>query len=134
MIKRSFFFPPAALYRSYISLLVWSIAFLVGLLVYQNVLWVLSFLFSFTSLLRYILSCIIYLIFNLYTQPIDKEQLALLTPVAFCHALGHVMSNVSFAAVAVSFTHTIKGIPFAKKSCIKRVYWFCTSMLLIIYI
>jgi hypothetical protein len=43
-------------------------------------------------------------------QPINKELLALLTPVAFCHALGHVMSNVSFAAVAVSFTHTIKGI------------------------
>lgn len=42
-------------------------------------------------------------------QPIDKELLALLTPVAFCHALGHVMSNVSFATVAVSFTHTIKG-------------------------
>ncbi|XP_068331712.1 triose phosphate/phosphate translocator TPT, chloroplastic-like [Pyrus communis] len=42
--------------------------------------------------------------------PIDKEQLALLTPVAFCHALGHVMSNVSFAVVAVSFTHTIKAV------------------------
>ena len=39
----------------------------------------------------------------------DKELLLLLTPVALCHALGHVMSNVSFAAVAVSFTHTIKG-------------------------
>ncbi|KAH7836082.1 hypothetical protein Vadar_032522 [Vaccinium darrowii] len=46
------------------------------------------------------------------TLPIDEEQLALLTPVAFCHALGHVMSNVSFAAVAVSLTHTIKD-PFA---------------------
>ncbi|XP_010259537.1 PREDICTED: triose phosphate/phosphate translocator, chloroplastic-like isoform X2 [Nelumbo nucifera] len=45
--------------------------------------------------------------------PIDKDLLALLTPVAFCHALGHVMSNVSFAAVAVSFTHTIKALePF----------------------
>ncbi|MBA0776132.1 hypothetical protein Gotri_011178, partial [Gossypium trilobum] len=45
--------------------------------------------------------------------PIDKELLILLTPVAFCHALGHVMSNVSFAAVAVSFTHTIKALePF----------------------
>ncbi|XP_076947220.1 triose phosphate/phosphate translocator, chloroplastic-like [Bidens hawaiensis] len=45
--------------------------------------------------------------------PIDKEQLGLLTPVAVCHALGHVMSNVSFAAVAVSFTHTIKALePF----------------------
>ncbi|KAI3429197.1 TPT domain-containing protein [Psidium guajava] len=45
--------------------------------------------------------------------PIDRELLALLTPVAACHALGHVMSNVSFAAVAVSFTHTIKALePF----------------------
>ncbi|KAL0296856.1 UNVERIFIED_CONTAM: Triose phosphate/phosphate translocator TPT, chloroplastic [Sesamum radiatum] len=45
--------------------------------------------------------------------PIDKELLGVLTPVAFCHALGHVMSNVSFAAVAVSFTHTIKALePF----------------------
>ncbi|XP_009601375.1 triose phosphate/phosphate translocator, chloroplastic-like isoform X1 [Nicotiana tomentosiformis] len=45
--------------------------------------------------------------------PINKELLALLTPVAFCHALGHVMSNVSFATVAVSFTHTIKALePF----------------------
>ncbi|XP_077223162.1 triose phosphate/phosphate translocator, chloroplastic-like [Tasmannia lanceolata] len=45
--------------------------------------------------------------------PLDKDLLVLLTPVAFCHALGHVMSNVSFAAVAVSFTHTIKALePF----------------------
>lgn len=45
--------------------------------------------------------------------PINKELLVILTPVAFCHALGHVMSNVSFATVAVSFTHTIKALePF----------------------
>eukprot|EP00249_Psilotum_nudum_P016952 c26073_g1_i1 orf=849-2252(-) len=45
--------------------------------------------------------------------PIDKELLLLLTPVSFCHALGHVMTNVSFASVAVSFTHTIKALePF----------------------
>ncbi|CAL0318202.1 unnamed protein product [Lupinus luteus] len=49
--------------------------------------------------------------------PIDKEFLLLLTPVAMCHALGHVMSNVSFAAVAVSFTHTIKALePFFSAS------------------
>ncbi|KAG6778784.1 hypothetical protein POTOM_015131 [Populus tomentosa] len=41
--------------------------------------------------------------------PIDSNLLKLLIPVAVCHALGHVTSNVSFAAVAVSFTHTIKG-------------------------
>lgn len=45
--------------------------------------------------------------------PIDGNQLKLLIPVAACHALGHVTSNVSFAAVAVSFTHTIKALePF----------------------
>lgn len=45
--------------------------------------------------------------------PIDKDLLKMLIPVALCHALGHVTSNVSFAAVAVSFTHTIKALePF----------------------
>ncbi|KAK2642370.1 hypothetical protein Ddye_024133 [Dipteronia dyeriana] len=45
--------------------------------------------------------------------PIDSKLLKLLIPVAACHALGHVTSNVSFAAVAVSFTHTIKALePF----------------------
>jgi len=41
-------------------------------------------------------------------QPISKELIFALAPVAFCHALGHVMTNVSFASVAVSFTHTVK--------------------------
>ncbi|CAM6015200.1 unnamed protein product [Sphagnum balticum] len=45
--------------------------------------------------------------------PIDGELFKLLLPVSICHALGHVMTNVSFAAVAVSFTHTIKALePF----------------------
>ncbi|KAK9681989.1 hypothetical protein RND81_10G042000 [Saponaria officinalis] len=45
--------------------------------------------------------------------PIDGNLLKLLIPVAVCHALGHVTSNVSFAAVAVSFTHTVKALePF----------------------
>eukprot|EP00262_Sarcandra_glabra_P017693 TRINITY_DN614_c0_g1_i1.p1 TRINITY_DN614_c0_g1~~TRINITY_DN614_c0_g1_i1.p1 ORF type:complete len:410 (-),score=15.64 TRINITY_DN614_c0_g1_i1:260-1489(-) len=45
--------------------------------------------------------------------PIDSKLLKLLIPVAVCHALGHVTSNVSFAAVAVSFTHTVKALePF----------------------
>eukprot|EP00252_Welwitschia_mirabilis_P000877 TRINITY_DN1085_c0_g2_i1.p1 TRINITY_DN1085_c0_g2~~TRINITY_DN1085_c0_g2_i1.p1 ORF type:complete len:429 (+),score=26.80 TRINITY_DN1085_c0_g2_i1:357-1643(+) len=45
--------------------------------------------------------------------PLDKELFWLLVPVSFCHSLGHVMTNVSFATVAVSFTHTIKALePF----------------------
>ncbi|KAL8214094.1 hypothetical protein R6Q57_003543 [Mikania cordata] len=48
-----------------------------------------------------------------FYMPIDSNLLKLLIPVGFCHALGHVTSNVSFAAVAVSFTHTIKALePF----------------------
>ncbi|URE49203.1 Triose phosphate phosphate translocator [Musa troglodytarum] len=46
-------------------------------------------------------------------NPIDPNLLKLLIPVAVGHAIGHVTSNVSFAAVAVSFTHTIKALePF----------------------
>ncbi|PIA35121.1 hypothetical protein AQUCO_03600055v1 [Aquilegia coerulea] len=49
--------------------------------------------------------------------PLDSNQLKALIPVAVCHALGHVTSNVSFAAVAVSFTHTIKSLePFFNAS------------------
>ncbi|XP_062013082.1 triose phosphate/phosphate translocator TPT, chloroplastic [Rosa rugosa] len=49
--------------------------------------------------------------------PMDSNQLKLLIPVAVCHAIGHVTSNVSFAAVAVSFTHTIKALePFFNAS------------------
>jgi len=45
--------------------------------------------------------------------PIDMDLFKMLIPVSICHALGHVMTNVSFAAVAVSFTHTIKALePF----------------------
>ncbi|BAB17213.1 putative triose phosphate/phosphate translocator [Oryza sativa Japonica Group] len=45
--------------------------------------------------------------------PINSTLLKLLFPVALCHALGHVTSNVSFATVAVSFAHTIKALePF----------------------
>ncbi|TVU18574.1 hypothetical protein EJB05_34681 [Eragrostis curvula] len=45
--------------------------------------------------------------------PINSTILKPLIPVAVCHAIGHVTSTVSFAAVAVSFAHTIKALePF----------------------
>uniref|UniRef100_A0A804MXD4 Sugar phosphate transporter domain-containing protein n=2 Tax=Zea mays TaxID=4577 RepID=A0A804MXD4_MAIZE len=45
--------------------------------------------------------------------PINGTLLKLLFPVALCHGIGHITSNVSFAAVAVSFAHTIKALePF----------------------
>ncbi|GFZ00206.1 general regulatory factor 12 [Actinidia rufa] len=56
-----------------------------------------------------------------FDLPKRAELLAHLIPVAFCHALGHVMSNVSFTTVAVSFTHTIEGQGCTAKLC-KLVY------------
>ncbi|KDO77693.1 hypothetical protein CISIN_1g013023mg [Citrus sinensis] len=52
-------------------------------------------------------------VYCLVSWAVGLPKRALLIPVAVCHALGHVTSNVSFAAVAVSFTHTIKALePF----------------------
>ncbi|KAL8249624.1 hypothetical protein R6Q59_006492, partial [Mikania micrantha] len=46
-----------------------------------------------------------------WTVGLPKRAVSL--ELGFCHALGHVTSNVLFAAVAVSFTHTIKALePF----------------------
>lgn len=69
---------------------------------------------SVIHLLVGVVYCLVCWTFGLPKRaPIDRQLLNLLTPVAFCHALGHVMSNVSFAAVAVSFTHTVKALePF----------------------
>ncbi|PIA50929.1 hypothetical protein AQUCO_01100030v1 [Aquilegia coerulea] len=61
----------------------------------------------------YFVSVVHLLVGVVYCLPISKDLLVILTPVAICHALGHVMSNVSFAVVAVSFTHTIKGVSMA---------------------
>ena len=44
-----------------------------------------------------------------YEKP-DKEFLAAVTLPSFLHAFGHCLTNVSFAAVAVSLTHTIKTL------------------------
>ena len=52
--------------------------------------------------------------------PIDKELLLLLTLVAICH----VMTNVLFAIVAVSFAHTIKSSgAFLQRFCLSVYSW-----------
>ena len=43
-------------------------------------------------------------------QPITKEEFKLIFPPAFMHAAGHVAANLSFAAVAISLTHTVKTL------------------------
>ena len=43
-------------------------------------------------------------------QPITKDELATLAGPASMHAIGHVAANLSFAAVAISLTHTVKTL------------------------
>ncbi len=44
------------------------------------------------------------------TQPVTKEEFGKIFGPASMHAIGHVAANVSFAAVAISLTHTVKTL------------------------
>ena len=43
-------------------------------------------------------------------QAITKDEFAAIFPPAAMHAVGHVAANLSFAAVAISLTHTVKTL------------------------
>ena len=43
-------------------------------------------------------------------QPISKDEFGALLGPASMHAVGHVAANLSFAAVAISLTHTVKTL------------------------
>ena len=43
-----------------------------------------------------------------FERPITKDEFKAIFPPAFMHAAGHVAANLSFAAVAISLTHTVK--------------------------
>jgi len=45
-----------------------------------------------------------------YERPITGEEFKAIFPPAFMHAAGHVAANLSFAAVAISLTHTVKTL------------------------
>ncbi|PSC73006.1 diaminopimelate decarboxylase chloroplastic-like [Micractinium conductrix] len=45
-----------------------------------------------------------------FERPITKDELATLAGPASMHAIGHVAANLSFAAVAISLTHTVKTL------------------------
>jgi len=45
-----------------------------------------------------------------YERPITGDEFKLIFPPAFMHAAGHVAANLSFAAVAISLTHTVKTL------------------------
>lgn len=43
-------------------------------------------------------------------QPINKQEFGTIFGPAAMHALGHIAANISFAAVAISLTHTVKTL------------------------
>lgn len=47
---------------------------------------------------------------NTATQVITKKEFATIAGPASMHAIGHIAANLSFAAVAISLTHTVKTL------------------------
>ncbi|KAG7669543.1 hypothetical protein KSW81_007696 [Nannochloris sp. 'desiccata'] len=45
-----------------------------------------------------------------YERPITMQEFKTIFPPAAMHAIGHVAANLSFAAVAISLTHTVKTL------------------------
>eukprot|EP00210_Caulerpa_lentillifera_P003780 g3611.t1 len=45
-----------------------------------------------------------------FGRPINKEEFTKISGSAVMHALGHIAANVSFAAVAISLSHTVKTL------------------------
>jgi hypothetical protein len=43
-------------------------------------------------------------------QPVTKQEFGTIFGPAFMHAIGHIAANISFAAVAISLTHTVKTL------------------------
>ena len=54
-------------------------------------------------------------------QPITKAEFGTLFGPATMHALGHIAANLSFAAVAISLTHTVKTLEPAFNVALSRV-------------
>jgi len=54
-------------------------------------------------------------------QPITKDEFKAIFPPAAMHAIGHVAANLSFAAVAISLTHTVKTMEPAFNVILSRL-------------
>eukprot|EP00803_Ostreobium_quekettii_P003315 evm.model.scf_317.7 EVM.evm.TU.scf_317.7 scf_317:74254-80527(+) len=57
-------------------------------------------------------------------QVINKEEFKKISGPAIMHAIGHIAANVSFAAVAISLTHTVKTLEPAFNSLLS---WIITG-------
>ena len=55
-------------------------------------------------------------------QPINKEEFSTIFGPAAMHAVGHVAANLSFAAVAISLTHTVKTLEPAFNVALSRIF------------
>lgn len=60
-------------------------------------------------------------LFPLSLQVISKKEFNSLLGPASMHALGHIAANLSFAAVAISLTHTVKTLEPAFNVLLTRV-------------
>lgn len=56
-----------------------------------------------------------------YERPITKAEFKAIFPPAAMHAIGHVAANLSFAAVAISLTHTVKTLEPAFNVILSRL-------------
>jgi hypothetical protein len=55
-------------------------------------------------------------------QPINKEEFGAIFGPAAMHAVGHVAANLSFAAVAISLTHTVKTLEPAFNVLLSKLF------------
>ncbi|KAL4421024.1 hypothetical protein ABPG77_007499 [Micractinium sp. CCAP 211/92] len=56
-----------------------------------------------------------------FERPITTDELAAIAGPASMHAIGHVAANLSFAAVAISLTHTVKTLEPAFNVLLSKV-------------
>ena len=59
---------------------------------------------------------------SLILQPINKEEFSTIFGPAAMHAVGHVAANLSFAAVAISLTHTVKTLEPAFNVLLSKIF------------
>lgn len=56
-----------------------------------------------------------------FGRPINKEEATKIFGPAAMHAIGHIAANISFAAVAISLTHTVKTLEPAFNVLLSRL-------------
>ena len=57
-----------------------------------------------------------------WVQPIDKTEFSAIFGPAAMHAIGHIAANLSFAAVAISLTHTVKTLEPAFNVLLSKIF------------